>query len=311
MRYSIIIPTYRRELHLRVALQSVAALEYPREEFEVVVVDDGASAASAAAVRDFEATLRIRYVPQPVRQGPAHARNIGASVADGRYLAFVDDDCEVAPDWLSRYDDAIAREHDDSLALGGRTLNAPNNTIYGISSQYLVDFLYDWYNRDSEHASFFATNNLVCERSAFLSLKGFDETFRFAAAEDRDFCDRWREMGRRLAYVPGAVVYHHQRSSLSGFLAQHAGYGRGAVDLHSTRDARGVDRPRLEPMGFYLNLIAYPVRRIGGAKLPALIALAAASQAAYAYGYFRERVRRRGAQPPRLSRSSRSVSRSA
>lgn len=308
MRYSIIIPTYCRELHLRTALRSVAALEYPRDEFEVVVVDDGASTASAAAVGDFEASLRIRYVPQPVRQGPARARNVGASAAQGRFLAFVDDDCEVASDWLARYDDAIAREHDDNVALGGRTLNAPSNTVYGISSQYLVDFLYDWYNRDSEHASFFATNNLVCERTSFLSLNGFDETFRFAAAEDRDFCDRWREMGRRLAYIPGAVVYHHQRASLSEFIRQHSGYGRGAVDLHLTRDMRGVDRPRLEPLAFYLNLVAYPVRRSGGAKLPALIALAAASQVAYAYGYFRERIRRRReyAQPP--ARSTRSMS---
>ena len=47
--------------------------------------------------------------------------------------------------------------------------------MFGLASQNVVDFLYTWYNR-------------------------------FAAAEDRDFCDRWREHQRRLVYVPDAVV---------------------------------------------------------------------------------------------------------
>ena len=188
-----------------------------------------------------------------------------------------------------------------TVALGGRTINAESNTLFGIASQNVVDFLYAWYNRDASDAGFFATNNLLCGRAAFLFIGGFDESFRSAAAEDRDFCDRWREHGRRLVFVPDAVVRHHQRSTFAAFFKQHAVYGRGAVDLHLARDRRGVERPHLEPARFYSSLLLFPVASAHGWRLAMLLLLGPVTQLAYAWGFFTERWRRRHQRPDPLT----------
>ena len=301
MRHSIVVPTYRRPDRLRELLRAVCALEYPRHDFEVIVVDDGNCERTAAAVAEEGAPVGARYVACPQRGGPARARNLGASLASGEYLAFLDDDAVPFSDWLARFDAAIATATGQTVAFGGRTINAESNTLCGIASQNVVDFLYAWYNRDASDAGFFATNNLLCGRVAFLFIGGFDESFRSAAAEDRDFCDRWREHGRRLVFVPDAVVRHHQRSTFAAFFKQHAVYGRGAVDLHLARDRRGVERPHLEPARFYSSLLLFPVASAHGWRLAVLLLLGPVTQLAYAWGFFTERWRRRHQRPDPLT----------
>lgn len=301
MRHSIVIPTYRRPQRLRETLRAVCALEYPRHDFEVIVVDDGDCERTAAAVAKEGAPVGARYVARPQRGGPARARNVGASLASGEYLAFLDDDVIPLSDWLARFDEAIASTADQPVAFGGRTINAESNTVFGIASQNVVDFLYAWHNRDPNDAGFFATNNLVCGRVAFLFIGGFDESFRSAAAEDRDFCDRWREHGRRLVFVSDAVVRHHQRSTFADFFRQHVVYGRGAVDLHLARDRRGVERPHLEPSRFYSSLLLFPLSTARGWRLPVLLMLGSVTQVAYAWGFFTERWRRRRQRPDPLT----------
>lgn len=293
IRHSIVIPTYRRPDRLRETLRAVCALEYPRRGFEVIVVDDAACERTSAVVAEAGAPVDARYVPRPQRGGPARARNVGASLASGEYLAFLDDDVSPQPDWLARFDEAIASAADRSAAYGGRTINAESNTVFGATSQSVVDFLYTWYNRDPDDAGFFTTNNLLCPRVDFLFTGGFDESFPSAAAEDRDFCDRWREHGRRLVFVPNAIVRHFQRATFAEFFKQHVVYGRGAVDLHLARDRRGVERPKLESSGFYTSLLLYPVSHARGWRLVALLVLGAVTQVAYAWGFFSERWRRR------------------
>lgn len=294
VRFSIIVPTFGRPQRLRRCLEGIGALDFPSDDFEVIVVDDGADAATRAVV-DVAATSRgVRYLAQPERRGPAAARDAGATHARGDFLAFIDDDCVPEPEWLRQLDEARRAYPGASLLLGGRTVNGVPENIHAEASQLLVDFLYEWYNADPTHAAFFTSNNMACDRGAFVRVGGFDTTFRRAAAEDRDLCDRWREHGLRLVLVRQAIVRHFQRSSLSGFVRQHQGYGRGAVDLHLARQRRGVGRPRLESLRFYWRLVTFAVGRGYGVRTPALVALAFLSQVVYAYGYFSERWRRRG-----------------
>ena len=259
---------------------------------EVVVVDDGGEDVVRRVTEDFTSTLRVTYINSGLRGGPARARNTGAQVALGEFLVFTDDDCIPDPGWLPGFEQVLA-DGSDSVVLGGRTLNAAGVNLFGEASQNLLDFLYEWYNADHQHARFFATNNLLCPAAGFRYLGGFDATFPRAAAEDRDFCDRWREHGRRLVYARSAVVRHFHRSTLLRFLKQHAGYGRGAVDLHRGREVRGVTLPRLEPLRFYWRLVTYAAGRRNGWRTLPLVVLAAASQAAYGWGYYSERAKRR------------------
>src|SRR5690349_8782081 len=98
---SIIIPTYNRPAPLEQCLKALSQLDYPRDRFEVVVVDDGSTISPAGIVEGFCSRLDIRMLRQ-ANAGPAAARNLGAQEAKGQILAFTDDDCLPDPAWLGR-----------------------------------------------------------------------------------------------------------------------------------------------------------------------------------------------------------------
>lgn len=102
MRVSVVIPLYNKEPYVRRALESVAAQTF--DDYEVIVVDDGSTDASARVVEEFarESQLgaRLRLVSQP-NAGPGAARNRGLKEARGCYAAFLDADDEWLPDFLA------------------------------------------------------------------------------------------------------------------------------------------------------------------------------------------------------------------
>ena len=79
---SVVVPTYERPDALRGCLESLTALDYPRERYEVVVVDDGGRAPLEEVVAPARERMRVELVSQP-RGGPAAARNAGVARAGG------------------------------------------------------------------------------------------------------------------------------------------------------------------------------------------------------------------------------------
>ena len=80
--FSVIIPTYERIQQLTVCLRALACQNYPRDRFEVLVVDDGSGTSPKAAVNAFLGQLNVRLLAQ-LHSGPAAARNYGV-----RHVAF-------------------------------------------------------------------------------------------------------------------------------------------------------------------------------------------------------------------------------
>ena len=231
----------------------------------------------------------MRLVVVTPNAGPAKARNAGAAQAVGTYLAFMDDDCVPDPNWLRAMEDRL-REFPKALVGGALRNGAPEN-ICAEAGQQLVDFLYRYYNSDIDNARWFMSANIVCPRDEFVSIGGFGMDFPLAAAEDRDFCDRWREAGYRLILAPNAVVSHVRPMSLASFWQQHRTYGRGAHHLHQARGRRNVALPSMEPISFYFRLIVSPFANGSGWRALLLLALLIVSQVGYALGYYPERRR--------------------
>ena len=94
---SIVLPTRNRAPFLRRAVKSVLAQTYA--EFELIIVDDNSSDATPEVVKSFD-DKRIRYLRQDVSKGPGAARNAGCAIAEGEYIAFLDDDDQFAPNKL-------------------------------------------------------------------------------------------------------------------------------------------------------------------------------------------------------------------
>ncbi len=283
--FSIVIPTHDRPRQLATCLQSLACLDYPRDRFEVIVVDDGSETPPEAVVASFCGQLDVTLLTQ-AHAGPAAARNTGAARAKGKFLAFTDDDCAPAPDWLQSLTARFARASD--CAIGGRTLNALPDNLYLTASQLLVAYLYGYYNANPDQARFFTSNNLAMPTDRFHTMGGFDTTYTRTAAEDRELCDRWLHHGYRMTYAPEALVYHAHVLTFRAFWRQHFRYGRGAFYFHQARAHRARGRIRLEPLSFYLNLLRYPFSQVQGWHALLLAALLVMSQVANATGFFWE-----------------------
>src|SRR3982751_6363312 len=118
--FSVIVPTYTRPAYLRACLGGFVAIEFPRNQFEIVVVDDGSPVSPQTLVDEFRDKFSISLITQQ-HAGPAAARNMGARCSRGVYLAFTDDDCVPSPGWL----DALSEQFGlsaDCLA-GGPIVN--------------------------------------------------------------------------------------------------------------------------------------------------------------------------------------------
>jgi len=284
---SVIVPTYERPAQLVKCLSALAAQDYPRDSFEVIVVDDGSVVSVDGSVDSLRRLLNLTLLRQP-HSGPAIARNFGASRANGQYLAFTDDDCIPAPDWLHKLSAYFAIFPDS--AVGGRTINALVHNPYSAASQFIVDYLYACWN-SATPATFFASNNLALSANRFEEIGGFGRAWNRAAGEDRDFCDRLLHHGCRLIYVPDAQVHHAHWLNFAAFCRQHFNYGVGAFHLHQLRAQRTATRIRFEPWSFYLKIIAHPFTQTTVSKASFLSILIGLAQAANAVGWMAACVR--------------------
>lgn len=282
LTFSIVIPTYNRPKRLRQCLESIAQLDYPRDRFEVIVVDDGSPMSLESLIKPFAAAIDLTLMTQP-NAGPARARNTGAAQAKGEFLAFTDDDCLLASDWLSKLSDRF--QQTPHCMIGGKTLNALPDNLYSTASQGLIDFLYAHYVTADNESNFFASNNLALPTARFQALGGFDTTFPLAAGEDRELCDRWLRFGYRMVYAPEAQIHHaHQLTPLK-FWQQHFNYGRGAFHYRRVRAQQG-QTVRLESLLFYSKLLTYPFFQSTSQPAILLAILMFVSQVANAAGFF-------------------------
>lgn len=306
---SVVIPTFERADALAGCLHSLAGQTLASDRFEVIVCDDGSrdpvTTTLDAQLRALEDRLDVRVIRQH-NAGPAAARNRGAAAALGRFIAFTDDDCRPAPNWLKRLLDRFTTRPD--VLLGGGLRTSTRSDPYAQATQAIMDFVYAEQERRGG-LRLFSTSNLALPAHGFARLGGFSTTFRRASGEDYDLCARWQGDGGAVEYVPDAVVVHDPALTLPAYWQQHFRYGRGLLRMRQRMADRGVPARRAEgalPAWFYVRLIASPVCTQGprAALRTALVGLA---QIATSVGVVAEMLRpepsRAGMEPSRTPES--------
>ena len=296
--FTVIVPTFRRPDKLALCLQSLAEQTLPKSAFEVIVVDDAVAESMTGAIVESIPDLSCHLLGQN-RLGAAAARNRGAFEARGRYLAFTDDDCRPAPDWLETLEQRMA-EQDDTVMVGGRVINALRDDPFASASQALVDFMSDYFNGNHQMAQMITSNNFCVPVKAFRKVGGFDPAFYGAGGEDREIYMRWRHAGHRLIHAPEVVVYHAHDMTLREFIRQHLAYGQGAAILRRCIAEYGYTViPPGAKKSFYWSLLRYPWRAPEMGSPWEETALFTLSQVANVAGYFYARLRERtGWLPP-------------
>jgi len=261
--FSIIIPTYNRPKQLVTCLNSIVS-QKTEHHFEVIVVDDGSDQNILQIISEAGLDTKCSLIKQ-INKGPAAARNNGADHAKGDYLIFLDDDCTLPQDWVQ----TISPHLNGAVMVGGHSINKIQNSIFSASSQLLIDYIYNYYNKDPLQAKFITSNNMIVPKNVFHEIGGFSTRFKKAAAEDRDFCDKWISRGLKIHYVPSIKIEHYHKMNFKQFCRQHYNYGFGAKFYHDERRERGKQSIPIEPLKFYFDLIAYPLKK--GKSLDALL----------------------------------------
>ncbi len=225
---SVVVPTFNRKEGLAKCVRSLIKQDYPKDRFEVIIIDDGSKEKLEGLeelCRDSRnASLPAVRIFRQENQGPAAARNWGVRLAGGDIVAFIDDDCEAYPDWLARMVQDH-RTHPDLVAVGGATLTAVQKASV-IVGQFLSTCSIEVDIAGKSELIFFPTCNVSCKKSLFLR-HVFDEKFPLPGGEDLEFFWRIFQAGCRSFWDKDIKVVHYRDPSLSSLAKQAYIYGRG------------------------------------------------------------------------------------
>jgi glycosyltransferase involved in cell wall biosynthesis len=246
---SVIVPTRDRPERLRTALNSILACSYPRERFEIVVVDNApATDQTARLLREefTDAQPCVRYLRED-SPGSASARNRGLEETEGELVAFTDDDVHVDRDWLTELARGFSAEA-GAACVSGLLVPLELETApqlwfeeYGGFSHGFDSCVYDLdENRPADDplypyaaGRFGSANNLAFRRSTLLALGGFDPALGNGTPAlggvDFEMLLRTVLRGYRILYQPSAIVHHMHRPDYQSLRKQIYAYGAGTT----------------------------------------------------------------------------------
>lgn len=205
---SVIVPV-RDDPRLAACLEALRAQTYPRERYEIIVVNNGRRDGWITAV-ECDAQWRVVHESVP---GVGPARNAGVQYARGDVIAFTDADCVPDADWLSEGVRAL-RDHADLVA-GHVDFFFASQTPTAIEYADATSFMQQ---QQYARRGYAATANAFMMRSIFLEAGGFDPAMRHL--QDMDLGLRLSRAGRRVVYAPSARVRHPARTALSELLTK-------------------------------------------------------------------------------------------
>ncbi|MCV7418948.1 glycosyltransferase [Mycobacterium yunnanensis] len=240
---SVVVATRDRPESLSVCLNSLLASTYRR--FEIVVVDNDPSGDDTATMiaERFES---VRYVRE-YRRGLASAHNRGLAVAQGRIIAFVDDDVLVDRHWMTAIAQGFAETDDVGCVTGlilPEQLETPAQLLLEHRGGYGKGFdlkIYDTSGHRPDDPLFpFAAGqlgsgaNMAFDAEILRAMGGFDAALgvgtRARGGDDMSGFFRTVVAGHRLVYQPGAIVWHRHYRDMAALrnMARGCGVGMGA-----------------------------------------------------------------------------------
>jgi len=218
---SIIIPALNEERMIGRCLESLAAMAFSRDRFEVLVVDNGSRDKTLEIAESFQDRLSLRIL-QEANVRISALRNLGARAAAGDILAFLDADCLAPEDWLDRI---LELAHADGAGVLGANYLLPDNSTWVGST---------WHRYQeapkSGEVSHVPAGDLIMRREDFLRLGGFDETIQ--TNEDYELCERARKSGMQVRAFPRIGVVHlGTAQSLQVFFRKQAWHGTHVIKV--------------------------------------------------------------------------------
>lgn len=212
---SVVVPSFNEEKYINQCLDSILNVDYPKECMELILVDNGSTDATKVIAGAYD----VKIIDRPnVKVGAV--RNCGVENSKGEIVVFLDADCVVDKDWLTK---------------GVEKLCNNSNSVYG--GQYLLRNDPSWLERywilnekdRSVHLTTLVGGAIFVKKQDFIGIGGFDENL--SAGEDSDLTERLREKGFVVEIEPSLSVVHlGYPSSIRAFLKRQVWHSSDYID---------------------------------------------------------------------------------
>ncbi len=223
---SIILPVKNEGKNLQNVLASIKKIRYPKNKYEVILVDGGSTDDTKKIAQSFR--IKFLHNSKGIR---SVACNIGIQAAKGEYLAFTDADCIVPKHWIQ----GLLKEMKYSAvgSVGGPNITPPNDTTLGAA----VGDVFSLFTRVGARQGMQKQTitrvhhnpgcNVLYRKQAITDAGGFDSTL--ITCEDEELDWRIEKVGYSHIYTPNVIVLHARRSTVRSFYTQAYRYAIGRM----------------------------------------------------------------------------------
>ena len=213
---SFVMPVYNDEQNVARCLQSIKNQLFPGPDVELLVLDNGSTDGTPAILKDMGIPFHV--VSNIHVSG---LRNYGASMAHGEFLAFVDSDVEISPQWLNN---ALAVLNDHNIVACGCFPEVPPQATW-------VQQTWDLHQRSRHNqsgtvpVSWLPSMNLMVRSETFHKIGGFNDSLE--TAEDVDLCYRLGQHGTILNHPGMQAVHWGEAKDIATFWRKEVWRGMG------------------------------------------------------------------------------------
>ncbi|WP_226596265.1 glycosyltransferase [Marinobacter nauticus] len=199
---SVVVPVFNESKYISDCLRALLRQDYPKNRYEVIVVDNGSTDDSVSIAKEF--TDKV-FIKENVKVGGV--RNYGVKQAKGEILAFIDGDCVAGEHWLSKAVEVLANENVGGVGGGCLLRDRPSWVERGWKLNSI---------KETRKVKALAGGSFIVGRSLFEKLGGFNELIN--AGEDTRLSVDITDLGFELWFTEECYVVHlGYPSTLRGF----------------------------------------------------------------------------------------------
>jgi len=223
MFFSLIIPVYNRPDEIQELLESLTLQDY-KDDFEIVVVEDGSSTPCHDVVAKYRHRLNISYYFK-ANSGPGDSRNFGMQEAKGDYFLIFDSDCVIPPHYLQSVANNLSANYVDCFGGPDAALDSFSDVQKAINFAMTSFLTTGGIRGKSEKIEKFQPRsfNMGISKEAFLASGGFG---KIHPGEDPDLSIRLWKLGYTTSLFNDSYVYHKRRIDWQKFKIQVTKFGK-------------------------------------------------------------------------------------
>ena len=256
MYLSLIIPVFNRPEEINELLESLSQSDF-KEEYQIVIIEDGSTLSCENVVAKFEQKLNILYYLKN-NSGPGDSRNFGMQQAKGDYFIILDSDCIIPRQYLSEISNSLQQDYVDCFGGPDKAMDSFSDIQKAINFAMTSFLTTGGIRGGSEKIDKFQPRsfNMGLSKKAFEASGGFGTIH---PGEDPDLTFRLWNLGFKTKLIPNAYVYHKRRVDWDKFSAQVKKFGKARPILNSWHPKYNKVTyffPSLFVIGFFVAIVS-------------------------------------------------------